>query len=144
MQEPKMQTAAPGGVGWLLSGLEAPGVRFSVVVAADGLVIGHSDGIDRDRADQVASAVSGVWALGKALAGMLDGGPNAVRQHLLETDAGFMLVTAAGENGHFAVGTTADADISVVAHRMNELAVKVGQALSSKARGQAAQGDVRL
>ncbi|GAA0612232.1 roadblock/LC7 domain-containing protein [Streptomyces crystallinus] len=140
----EMQAAVPGGVDWLLNDLQALGVRFSVVVSADGLVSGHSDGINRDSADQVASAVSGVWALGKALAVTLDAESNAVRQNLLETTAGFMLITAVAENGYLAVGTHPDIDLSVVAHRMNELAVKVGQQLSSKARTRTAQADLRL
>lgn len=44
---------------WLLDDLEAPGVRFAVLLSEDGLRIAHTGGVSIDDAERFAAAA---WA----------------------------------------------------------------------------------
>ncbi|MTE16346.1 roadblock/LC7 domain-containing protein [Nocardia aurantiaca] len=123
---------------WLLDDLEAPGVRFAVLLSEDGLRIAHTGGVSIDDAERFAAAASGLRALGKALAEFCGGtADNAVRQNMTEYAEGMIFITAAGAGALLGVSTTQDVDVSLVAHRMNELAVRVGRELGSMSRTRA-------
>ncbi|WP_405494826.1 roadblock/LC7 domain-containing protein [Nocardia sp. NBC_00511] len=123
---------------WLLDDLEAPGVRFAVLLSEDGLRIAHTAGVSIDDAERFAAAASGLRALGKALAEFCGGSTgNAVRQNMTEYSDGMIFITAAGAGALLGVSTTQDVDVSLVAHRMNELAVRVGRELGSMSRTRA-------
>ncbi|RMI35418.1 roadblock/LC7 domain-containing protein [Nocardia stercoris] len=113
---------------WLLSDLTVPGVRFAVLLSEDGLRIAHAGAITTDDADRFAAAASGLRSLGRAL-GEFCGSAQSVRQNLTEYDGGMIFITAAGAGALIGVSTTADVDVALVAHRMNELAVRVGREL---------------
>ncbi|MCX4095270.1 roadblock/LC7 domain-containing protein [Nocardia sp. alder85J] len=118
---------------WLLDELEFPGVRFAVLLSEDGLRIAHSGGISLDDADRFAAGASGLRSIGKAL-GEFCGSAHTVRQNMTEYDHGMIFITAAGEGALIGVSTTAQVDVSLVAHRMNELAARVGHELGSLPR----------
>ncbi|MFQ6394421.1 roadblock/LC7 domain-containing protein [Nocardia sp. KC 131] len=127
-------------LGWLLEDLNAPGVRFAVLLSEDGLRIAHSGGVSKDDAERFAAAASGLRSLGKALGEFCGGVGNGVRQNMTEYDQGMILITAAGEGALLGVATNTDADVGLVAHRMNELAGRVGHELGSQPRGRADSG----
>ncbi|MFD0361417.1 roadblock/LC7 domain-containing protein [Nocardia sp. GCM10030253] len=127
-------------LGWLLEDLNAPGVRFAVLLSDDGLRIAHSGGVSKDDAERFAAAASGLRSLGKALGEFCGSSDNGVRQNMTEYDQGMILITAAGEGALLGVATTTDADVGLVAHRMNELAGRVGHELGSQPRGRADSG----
>ena len=57
-----MTTAAqPGSFGWLITDFvrRVPGVAHAVVVSADGLLLAGSQGLPRDRAEQLSAVASG-------------------------------------------------------------------------------------
>ncbi|MCP2275459.1 roadblock/LC7 domain-containing protein [Nocardia amikacinitolerans] len=121
-------------LGWLLEDLSIPGVRFAVLLSDDGLRIAHSKGIARDDAERFAAAASGLRSLGKALGEFCGGPETGLRQNMTEYDDGMIFITAAGEGALLGVSTTADIDVSLIAHRMNELAGRVGHELGSQSR----------
>jgi predicted regulator of Ras-like GTPase activity (Roadblock/LC7/MglB family) len=121
-------------LGWMLKDLDLPGVRFSVLLSDDGLRIAHSAGVGKDDADRFAAAASGLRSLGKALAEFCGGVDNGVRQNMTEYDRGMIFITAAGEGALLGISTTPDIDIGLVAHRLNELAGRVGHELGSRPR----------
>ncbi|WP_067660976.1 roadblock/LC7 domain-containing protein, partial [Nocardia harenae] len=127
-------TDSSNKLGWLLEDLEVPGVRFAVLLSDDGLRIAHSAGISKDDAERFAAAASGLRSLGKALGEFCGSNGNAVRQNMTEYDEGMVMITAAGEGALLGVATTADLDVGLVAHRMNELAARVGHELASAPR----------
>ncbi|MFC8044720.1 roadblock/LC7 domain-containing protein [Nocardia sp. NPDC057353] len=127
-------TDSSNKLGWLLEDLEVPGVRFAVLLSDDGLRIAHSAGISKDDAERFAAAASGLRSLGKALGEFCGSSGNAVRQNMTEYDEGMIMITAAGEGALLGVATTADLDVGLVAHRMNELAARVGHELASAPR----------
>ncbi|MGQ4615235.1 roadblock/LC7 domain-containing protein [Nocardia sp. R7R-8] len=127
-------TDSSNKLGWLLEDLSITGVRFSVLLSDDGLRIAHSTGIARDEAERFAAAASGLRSLGKALGEFCGDATNGVRQNITEYDQGMILITAAGEGALLGVATTNDIDVGLVAHRMNELAGRVGRELGSQPR----------
>ncbi|KZM70113.1 roadblock/LC7 domain-containing protein [Nocardia terpenica] len=128
-------TVADGSnkLAWMLEDLTVPGVRFAVLLSEDGLRIAHSGAIGLDDAERFAAAASGLRSLGKAL-GEFCGAANSVRQNMTEYDDGMIFITTAGEGALIGVSTTTDVDVSLVAHRMNELAARVGRELGSLPR----------
>ncbi|MFC4127678.1 roadblock/LC7 domain-containing protein [Nocardia rhizosphaerae] len=123
---------------WLLDGLALDGVRFSVLLSDDGLRMAHSPGITRDEAERFAAAASGLRSLGKALGEFCGAPGNAVRQNMTEYEDGMILITSAGAGTHLGVATTTDVDLALVAHRMNELAARVGRELGTAPRQEGA------
>lgn len=119
---------------WLLDDLDLAGVRFAVLLSDDGLRLAHSAGISRDDAERFAAAASGLRSLGKALGEFCGAPGNAVRQNMTEYDDGMVLITAAGPSSLLGVATTSDVDVALVAHRMNELAARVGRELGTAPR----------
>ncbi|GGK33151.1 roadblock/LC7 domain-containing protein [Nocardia camponoti] len=119
---------------WLLEDLALPGVRFAVLLSEDGLRIAHSHDISKDDAERFAAAASGLRSLGKALAEFCGGPANAVRQNITEYDEGMLMITAAGQGALLGVATTMEVDVALVAHRMNELAGRVGHELGAAPR----------
>ncbi|WP_280249546.1 roadblock/LC7 domain-containing protein [Nocardia abscessus] len=81
-----------------------------------------------------AAAASGLRSLGKALGEFCGDSANGVRQNITEYDQGMILITAAGEGALLGVATTNEIDVGLVAHRMNELAGRVGRELGSQPR----------
>jgi predicted regulator of Ras-like GTPase activity (Roadblock/LC7/MglB family) len=127
-------TDSSNKLGWLLEDLNITGVRFAVLLSDDGLRIAHSAGIARDEAERFSAAASGLRSLGKALGEFCGDSTNGVRQNMTEYDQGMILITAAGEGALLGVATTNDIDVGLVAHRMNELAGRVGRELGSQPR----------
>jgi predicted regulator of Ras-like GTPase activity (Roadblock/LC7/MglB family) len=119
---------------WMLSSLDIEGVRYSVLISGDGLRLAHSDSITRDEADAFAAAVSGVQSLGKALAVLCGDEDNRLRQNLIEYDQALVLVTAAGQNAMLGVCAAPTADAGLIVHRMNDLASRLGNELTSGTR----------
>ncbi|MFX0578582.1 roadblock/LC7 domain-containing protein [Nocardia nepalensis] len=134
-------TDSSNRLGWLLEDLSnVPGVRFAVLLSDDGLRIAHSDGVNKDDAERFAAAASGLRSLGKALGEFCGGVDNGVRQNMTEYDQGMILITAAGDGALLGVSTTPETDIGLVAHRMNELAGRVGHELGAQPRGRVEGG----
>ncbi|MEV4123515.1 roadblock/LC7 domain-containing protein [Nocardia sp. NPDC049707] len=134
-------TDSKNRLGWLLEDLSnVPGVRFAVLLSDDGLRIAHSDGVNKDDAERFAAAASGLRSLGKALGEFCGGLGNSVRQNMTEYDQGMILITAAGDGALLGVSTTPETDIGLVAHRMNELAGRVGHELGAQPRGRVEGG----
>ena len=119
---------------WMLGSLDLEGVRFSVLISGDGLRLAHSESISRDEADAFAAAVSGVQSLGKALATLTGDEENRLRQNLIEYDQALVLITAAGQNAMLGVCAAPTADAGLIVHRMNDLAARLGNELTSGSR----------
>ncbi|MCU1642003.1 MAG: Roadblock/LC7 domain [Nocardia sp.] len=122
-------------LGWMLSDLDIPGVRFAVLLSEDGLRIAHSGNITRDNAERFAAAASGLRSLGKALGEFCGGPHDNVRQNVTEYDDGMIFITAAGDGAVIGVSTTPEVDVALIAHRLNELAARVGHELGAVPRG---------
>jgi predicted regulator of Ras-like GTPase activity (Roadblock/LC7/MglB family) len=123
---------APGQqpeLNWLLDDLVsrvAP-INKAAVLSRDGLTMGAS-GLSQEDAEHLSAIAAGFHSLARG-AGLQFGGGHP-RQTIVEMDAAFLFVTAAGEGSCLAVVSSADADVGVVAYEMAVLVKRVGQHLS--------------
>ncbi|WP_030450500.1 roadblock/LC7 domain-containing protein [Herbidospora cretacea] len=119
---------------WLLDDLvrRVPGVRHAVVLSADGLAMGGSQGLSREDTEHLAAIAAGSHSLAQG-AGRRFGVGN-VRQTIIELDGAFLFVTAAGDGARLAVMTSPDSDLGVVTYELTMLVKRVGEHLSSRPR----------
>jgi predicted regulator of Ras-like GTPase activity (Roadblock/LC7/MglB family) len=129
-----MTDTTDGRLDWLLNDLvhRLPGADRAIVLSADGLLIGRSDSISRDDADQLSAVASGFQSLSRSTGRHFGGG--AVLQTVAEMENAFLVVTAAGTAAYLALLTRVDADMGLVAYEMNLLVRQVGTYLSSRPR----------
>ncbi|MDO0936568.1 roadblock/LC7 domain-containing protein [Streptomyces sp. DG2A-72] len=131
-------------LGWMLDDLtKMPDVRYAVLLATDGIAMGHSESVHPDTADTIAASASGFHSIGVALAPYTGGQKNGLRQVVGEFDEGFLFVKTVGANALLAVSTSNAVDAEVLTYRMNGLTERLGEELSSPARNQGDEGGAR-
>jgi hypothetical protein len=113
------------GFGWLLETFvrTVPGVRHTLVVSADGLLMTMSGGLDRTSGDQLSAVVAGMSSLGRGAARQL--GAGQVRQSILEMDATFLFLMTISDGSVLAVVAESSCDVGLVGY---EMALLVGRA----------------
>ena len=128
-----------GELDWLLEELVArvPEIRHAVVLSGDGLAVGTSKALSRDDGERFAAIASGFHSLAKGAGRHFRAG--SVVQTMVELEAGFLFVVAAGEGSCLAVFSDAGADVGLVAYEMARLVKRVGAHLSTPARGEAGE-----
>jgi len=121
--------------GWILDELvRLPGIHTAVVASGDGMLVAHDKGLHRDDAERwaAASAVlqscarNGLEPVGYPAAGF--------RRTVVEHERGYQLVQEAADGTYLVVATGPDADLGVVAVRMQEVSQRLGKELASPAR----------
>jgi uncharacterized protein len=119
---------------WLVADLvrRVPGVAHAVAVSADGLLIALSEGLPRDRADQVAAIASGLVSLASGAARCFEAG--GVVQTVIEMDGGLLLIMSISTGSALVVLSTNECDIEQVAFEMALLVERVGHALTPALR----------
>jgi predicted regulator of Ras-like GTPase activity (Roadblock/LC7/MglB family) len=118
-----------GQLDWLLDDLVSRVIHVNqaVVLSRDGLAIGASGGMLREDAEYLAAVAAGFQSLARGAGQHFGGG--AVRQTVVEMDAAFLFVTAAGEGSCLAVLAGAAVDAGLVAYEMTILVKRVGEHL---------------
>ncbi|WP_053676157.1 roadblock/LC7 domain-containing protein [Streptomyces sp. WM4235] len=120
---------------WMLdSALEIPGALHAVLVSADGLLMARTKDFDKDNADTVAAAMSGVQSLSRSLGFFVDGGHLQWRQTLVEFDGGWVFLISAGEGAYLGVSASPDVDMQDITFRMLQLVGQLGKALTTPPR----------
>lgn len=120
---------------WMLeSALEVPEARHAILVSADGLLMGRSRDVDKDHADTVAAAMSGMQSLSRTVAGFCGDQRMQWRQTLVEFDDGWVFLISAGEGAYLAVSASMNVDMADITFRMQQLVGQLGKALTSPPR----------
>lgn len=103
---------------WLLDNFvkSVPGVRHTLVVSADGLLMAVSDGLDRTSGDQLAAIVAGLSSLTRGAARQLRSG--AVRQSIVEMDTQFLFLMSISDGSVLSVLADATCDVGLVGYEM--------------------------
>ncbi|HJU98374.1 MAG TPA: roadblock/LC7 domain-containing protein [Jiangellaceae bacterium] len=129
-----MTSASNEELSWLLERFvdRTPGAAHVVVVSADGLHLAGSQGMPRERGEQLAAVVSGLASLTVGASMILAAGQ--VQQTLVEMANGYLLVMAIRDGAHLAVLAAAGSDLGQVGYEMALLVERVGAALSPAAR----------
>jgi uncharacterized protein len=119
---------------WLVASFtsKVPGVANTLVLSADGLPLALSENLDREAADQLAAIASGLLSLTTGAARCLQAG--AVRQTIVEMEAGFLFVQRISDGSILSVLTTTDADLGLIGYEMALLVSRVGDVLTPALR----------
>ncbi len=109
---------------WLLANFVAnvPGVRHTLVVSADGLLMAMSDRLDRTSGDQMSAIVSGLSSLTRGASRQLGGGN--VRQAIVEMDDLFLFTTNVNDGSVLAVVADVSCDVGLVGYEMTLLVAR--------------------
>jgi len=102
------------------------------VLSHDGLLIAKSAGLSREDAEHLSAVAAGMHGLARGAGRRF--GRGAVRQTIIEMEAGFLFVTAGGNGACIAVLATEDSDVGLIAYEMEMLVARVGTYLSTPAR----------
>ena len=126
--------SAVGDLGWILDKLlRTPHTLRAIVLSADGLMSASSDGVDRDMADRMAAAVSGMQALSREAAEFADC-EGAWEMTMIQYRGGYLFVMAAGDGSYLAVSAGGDADVENVSYAMEETVDRLGKQLGIASR----------
>ncbi|GAA0375744.1 dynein regulation protein LC7 [Acrocarpospora corrugata] len=128
------KVTASGELNWLLDDLisRVGAVRQAVILSTDGLVVGASQGLSREDAEHLSAVAAGFQSLARGAGRHFAGGE--VRQTIVEMEAAFLFVTAAGQGTCLAVLAASDADVGHIAYEMAMLVKRVGQHISTNPR----------
>ncbi|WP_239476550.1 roadblock/LC7 domain-containing protein [Nocardia arizonensis] len=122
-------TPDPQTFNWLLANFvrNTDGVRDSVAVSSDGLLIAMSDGLDRAGADRLAAMVSGLASLAKSASRSYDF--DGLKLIMIEMKRGFLLISALGDGSCLGVIADGNCDVGLVGYEMAVLAERAGALL---------------
>ncbi|MFD8727680.1 roadblock/LC7 domain-containing protein [Streptomyces sp. NPDC059611] len=118
-----MSTDTTDPQAWMIAELQTlQGVKSAIVATSDGMIITHSQGIDREHADRLAATISGLISLGRAASENQEHRP--LSQIALDYEGAMLLVTSVGQarNSLIATLTELGADIGLVTNTMATLA----------------------
>ena len=128
------RASATVDITWLVNDLvdRVAHVHQAVVLSHDGILIAKSAGLGREDAEHLSAVAAGLHGLARGAGRRF--GRGAVRQTIIEMEAGFIFVTAGGNGACIAVLATEDADVGLIAYEMEMLVARVGQYLSTPVR----------
>lgn len=115
---------------------EVRGARHAVLLGADGLPRGSTSGMNRDLADTIAAAMTGIHAYSRVtsqFAGVLEDAE--WRQTVIEFQHGWIFLMAAGPGAFLAAAAQHDCDIEEFTTRLHEV---VPRLTTPTARGERA------
>ena len=132
---------AAGQLGWLLDDLvrRIREVSKAIILSQDGIALGASQTLERDDAEHLAALAAGFQSLARGAARHFGGG-SGVRQTIIEMEAGFLLVSAAGSGTCLAVIAEPGADLGLVAYEMAVLVRRTGEHIQVNTRASALSG----
>jgi predicted regulator of Ras-like GTPase activity (Roadblock/LC7/MglB family) len=129
-----------GQLDWLLDDLvrQVAPITKAVILSQDGIALGASGTLARDDAEHLAALAAGFQSLARGAGRHFGGGE--VRQTVIEMEAGFLLVTAAGSGTCLAVLAEQGADLGLVAYEMAVLVHRSGDHIRVNTRASAFSG----
>ncbi|WP_320783427.1 roadblock/LC7 domain-containing protein [Streptomyces sp. CRN 30] len=116
-----------------------PRARHAVVLSADGLPRGATDGLTERDVRTISAALAGMQSLSRATAPFA--GPGESRrwnQTVIEFSQGWVFLIGAGQGAYLAAAAEPDVDLQQISFRMNRLVARLGDSLTSPPRVNAA------
>lgn len=130
-----MNDSSTNRLGWMLDdALLMPETRHAILLSADGLLMAHSQRIDRDDAERQAAGMSGLQSLARGTAEFCGDPDTTWRQTVTEFDDGYVFLVAAGPGAYLAVSASPLVDMEAVSFRLQELVQRLGKELTSPPR----------
>ncbi|MFJ3670612.1 roadblock/LC7 domain-containing protein [Streptomyces sp. NPDC090106] len=133
-----MTSREAGDTAWVLEPiLEVPHVRAAVLLTRDGLVTGYTDALSRPSAERVAAITSTVQgACRTAAAAFADRDRAEVRQVVIESDRGYVLIVPTEHGTCVAAYGGPEVRLDLLAHRVHSQVARLGEkAMSAAPRG---------
>jgi predicted regulator of Ras-like GTPase activity (Roadblock/LC7/MglB family) len=112
-----------------------PLARHAVVLSADGLPRGATDGLTERDVKTISAAMSGMQSLSRATAHFV--GPAQEQQWnqtVIEFSHGWVFLIGAGQGAYLAAAAEPDVDLQQLSFRMNRLVARLGSNLTSPPR----------
>ncbi|MEU4037507.1 roadblock/LC7 domain-containing protein [Streptomyces collinus] len=131
---------------WMLEDIvhNVPKARHAVLLSADGLPRGSTDGMDRKDVGTISAAMAGMQSLSRATSHFA--GPGEDRQWnqtIIEFSHGWIFLIGAGQGAYLAAAAAPDVDMQQISFRMHRLVARLGNNLTSPPRVTAEDGDGR-
>ncbi|GAB3804957.1 roadblock/LC7 domain-containing protein [Micromonospora zhanjiangensis] len=125
-----MNRTDPHQLNWLLANFvrQTDGVRDTVAVSSDGLLIASSSGLDRAGADQLAAIVSSMSSLARTASRKYDF--DGLKLIMIEMRRGFLLVSAISDGSCLGVLAEGGCDLGLVGYEISLLAERFGALLT--------------
>jgi predicted regulator of Ras-like GTPase activity (Roadblock/LC7/MglB family) len=119
---------------WLINNFvdQVPKVAHAIVLSSDGLVMAYSDGLARDRADQLSAVACGLASLTQGAAKIFEAG--TVTQTIVEMKRGFLFVMQISDGSVFAVMASPECDMGLVGYQMTLVVERTGDVLTPTLR----------
>jgi predicted regulator of Ras-like GTPase activity (Roadblock/LC7/MglB family) len=137
-----MTSRAAGDTAWVLEPvLEVPHVVAAVLLTRDGLVTGYTDALSRPSAERVAAITSTVQgACRTAAAAFADTDRADIRQLVIESDHGYVLIVPTDHGTCVAAYGDPEVRLDLLAHRVHSQVARLGEKAMA-AGPRAADGD---
>ncbi|MET9551679.1 roadblock/LC7 domain-containing protein [Streptomyces sp. NPDC006645] len=124
-----MKSRDAGETAWVLDPiLEIPHVRAAVLLTRDGLVSGYTDALTQATAERTAAIISTVHgACRTAAAAFADHDDAEIRQIVIESDHGYILVAPTSHGTCVAAYGGTEVRLDLLAHRVHSQVVRLGE-----------------
>ncbi|MFC9683537.1 roadblock/LC7 domain-containing protein [Streptomyces sp. NPDC056948] len=133
-----MTSRAAGDTAWVLDPvLEVPHVVAAVLLTRDGLVTGYTDALSQPSAERVAAITSTVQgACRTAAAAFADTDQAEIRQIVIESDHGYVLIVPTDHGTCVAAYGDPEVRLDLLAHRVHSQVARLGEkAMAAGPRG---------
>ena len=129
---------------WMLEDIvqNVPKARHAVLLSADGLPRGATDGMAQQDVRTISAAMAGMQSLSRATAHFA--GPGEGRQWnqtIIEFSHGWIFLIGAGQGAYLAAAAAPDVDMQQISFRMHRLVARLGNNLTSPPRVNAEGAD---
>ncbi|MFH0246047.1 roadblock/LC7 domain-containing protein [Streptomyces sp. HK10] len=114
-----------------------PGVLRAVLLSRDGLVVTTSEGVERDLADTMAAAASGLLSLSREGAAFADCSDSPLELTLIQYGDGYLVGMAAGEDTYLVVAASREADVGALSYTAQKTVDRIGRVMGVGARSAA-------
>ncbi|MEV3972934.1 roadblock/LC7 domain-containing protein [Streptomyces sp. NPDC050698] len=124
-----MTSRAAGDTAWVLEPvLEVPHVVAAVLLTRDGFVTGYTDALSQPSAERVAAITSTVQgACRTAAAAFADTDRADIRQVVIESDHGYVLIVPTDHGTCVAAYGDPDVRLDLLAHRVHSQVARLGE-----------------
>ncbi|MEU9991529.1 roadblock/LC7 domain-containing protein [Streptomyces sp. NPDC007971] len=132
---------------WMLEDIvqNVPKARHAVLLSADGLPRGATDGMAQQDVRTISAAMAGMQSLSRATSHFA--GPGEDRQWnqtIIEFSHGWIFLIGAGQGAYLAAAAAPDVDMQQISFRMHRLVARLGNNLTSPPRVTAEATDGRV
>lgn len=122
---------------WMLEDIvhNVPRARHAVLLSADGLPRGATEGMDPKDVRTISAAMAGMQSLSRATSHFA--GPGEDRQWnqtIIEFSHGWIFLIGAGQGAYLAAAAAPDVDMQQISFRMHRLVARLGNNLTSPPR----------